>query len=64
MFPCWLSQCAMCKEAVETNGDPGLNLGIFLTIFLMIGMMFSLAGGLVWYVVRDSRKRAVESAPR
>ncbi|MDP7131101.1 MAG: hypothetical protein QF437_11460 [Planctomycetota bacterium] len=65
--PAW-SQCAMCKEAIETDADTnstgtagaaaltGYTRGIFLSIFFLLGMLFTTAGGVVFLIMRDGRQ--------
>ena len=65
--PAW-SQCAMCKEAIETDADTnstgtagaaaltGYTRGIFLSIFFLLGMLFTTAGGVVFMIMRDGRQ--------
>jgi hypothetical protein len=72
MFMCasgtaW-SQCAMCKEAIDSDADTnstgtadeaaltGYTRGIFLSIFFLLGMLFTTAGGVVFLIIKEGRQ--------
>jgi hypothetical protein len=55
-----LAQCAMCASAAE-SGDVGRGLNI--SILFMLGVVFSLIGGVVVLVLRASRQDAQRGAP-
>ncbi len=55
-----LAQCAMCAAAAE-SGDVGHGLNI--SILFMLGVVFSLIGGVVVLVLRAGRQNAQRGAP-
>jgi len=59
-----LVQCAMCAQSLE-SGDHAhaLARGIFWSILLLLGVFFSLVGGLVFAIVRMSRSPKPPSTP-
>jgi hypothetical protein len=65
--PVW-SQCAMCKEAIDSDADSnstgtadeaaltGYTRGIFLSIFFLLGMLFTTGGGVVFLIIKEGRQ--------
>ncbi|MDA0838092.1 MAG: hypothetical protein O2857_09955 [Planctomycetota bacterium] len=63
-----LSQCAMCKEAIDSDADTnstgtadqaaltGYTRGIFLSIFFLLGMLFTTGGGVVFLIMKEGRQ--------
>jgi hypothetical protein len=52
-----LAQCALCKEALASSRGNGANwaVGFSWAIILLLGVLFSLAGGLVALIVYGAR---------
>lgn len=49
--------CPTCKDALSNNPQGlGLAKGFYLTILLMLGMVFSLVGLLVYKIVKEAKK--------
>ena len=54
------AQCAMCATAAE-SGDVGR--GLTISIFFMLGTLFTLVSGVVVLVVRANRRVAAPGVP-
>jgi hypothetical protein len=52
-----LNACPGCKDALaETPNSQGMWKGFAVTIFFMLGIVFSLVGTLVYKIVQEARK--------
>ncbi len=47
--------CPTCKDALGKSSQ-GLGKGFYVTILLMLGVVFSMVGLLIYKIVREARK--------
>ena len=54
-----LEACPSCKDAMaESPNSQGMWKGFYLTIILMLGMVFSMVGLLIYKIVQEARKES------
>ena len=63
-LPALAYACPACKNALEDDpGAHGFAQGIYYSIVLMLGVLFSLIGFFIWKLVRMARAEAASPKP-
>lgn len=56
--------CTGCKDALGDNPESlGFAKGIYITIFFMLGTVFSLAGFFIYKIVQEARRESQPGQP-
>ena len=62
-LPALALACPTCSDALGENPETkGFALGIFYSILLMFGVLFSLVGFIIYKVVQEARREPAEKA--
>jgi hypothetical protein len=59
LFPAFASACPFCSTNLSSNSggfNHGLTMGIMITIFMLLGMIGSVAGFIVYLMIKEGKK--------
>jgi hypothetical protein len=63
-LPALALACPSCKDALGENPETkGFSLGIYYSILLMLGMLFSLVGFIIYKIVQEARRPVTPPEP-
>ena len=57
LWPSWAGACEACRNMLAEDPEAaGFSKGIYLSIVVMLGMVFAVAALFIWAIVKEARR--------